>query len=109
SQGQGERTVPLNSSVPALIVKLGHYPVHHGGVGAIRTLGRLGIPIYAITEDSVTPAASSRYLWGQFVWPTTGLDEPKEFVEGLLRIGHRIGSRTVLFPTDDAAAVLIAE
>ncbi|GAA0905828.1 ATP-grasp domain-containing protein [Streptomyces thermoalcalitolerans] len=95
--------------VPALIVKFGNYPLHHGGVGAIRSLGRLGIPMYAITEDAYTPAASSRYLTRAFVWPTRGTEEAGHLVEGLLRIGRRIGRPTVLVPTDEEAAVLIAE
>ncbi|MFJ8021302.1 ATP-grasp domain-containing protein [Streptomyces sp. NPDC096311] len=96
-------------NVPGLIVKFGDYPLHHGGVGAIRSLGRLGIPMYAITEDRYTPAAASRYLRRAFVWPTTGTEEPERLVEGLLRIGARIGRPTVLVPTDEEAAVLIAE
>ncbi|WP_438828043.1 carboxylate--amine ligase [Streptomyces tropicalis] len=95
--------------VPALIVKFGDYPLHHGGVGAIRSLGRLGVPVYAITEDPYTPAAASRYLRRAFVWPTSGTEEAGHLVEGLLRIGRRIGRPTVLVPTDEEAAVLIAE
>ncbi len=95
--------------VPGLIVKFGAYPLHHGGVGAIRSLGRLGVPMYAITEDRYTPAAVSRYLERAFVWPTTGTEEPERLVEGLLRIGRRIGRPAVLIPTDEEAAVLIAE
>ncbi|MCX4882885.1 ATP-grasp domain-containing protein [Streptomyces sp. NBC_00847] len=95
--------------VPGLIVKFGDYPLHHGGVGAIRSLGRLGVPMYAITEDRYTPAASSRYLKKAFVWPTTGTENPDHLVEGLLRVGRRIGRPTVLVPTDEEAAVLIAE
>ncbi|MGW1806317.1 carboxylate--amine ligase [Streptomyces sp. NPDC002078] len=95
--------------VPGLIVKFGDYPLHHGGVGAIRSLGRLGVPMYAITEDAYTPAASSRYLKKAFVWPTTGAEDPGHLVEGLLRIGRRIGRPAVLVPTDEEAAVLIAE
>ncbi|MFJ9540516.1 ATP-grasp domain-containing protein [Streptomyces sp. NPDC101225] len=95
--------------VPGLIVKIGDYPLHHGGVGAIRSLGRLGVPMYAITEDRYTPAASSRYLKKAFVWPTTGTEDPERLVEGLIRIGRRIGRPTVLVPTDEEAAVLIAE
>jgi predicted ATP-grasp superfamily ATP-dependent carboligase len=101
--------VDVDREVPGLIVKFGDYPLHHGGVGAIRSLGRLGIPMYAITEDRYTPAASSRYLRRAFVWPTTGTEEPEQLVEGLLRIGRRIGRPTVLVPTDEEAAVLIAE
>lgn len=95
--------------MPGLIVKFGDYPLHHGGVGAIRSLGRLGVPMYAITEDRCTPAAASRYLRKAFVWPTTGTEEPGRLVEGLLRIGRAIGRPTVLVPTDEEAAVLIAE
>ncbi|MFH8767753.1 ATP-grasp domain-containing protein [Streptomyces sp. NPDC017958] len=95
--------------VPGLIVKFGDYPLHHGGVGAIRSLGRLGVPMYAITEDAYTPAAASRYLERAFVWPTTGAEDPGRLVEGLLRIGRRIARPTVLVPTDEEAAVLIAE
>ncbi|MFF4900121.1 ATP-grasp domain-containing protein [Streptomyces sp. NPDC001068] len=103
--------MPLDADrdVPGLIVKFGDYPLHHGGVGAIRSLGRLGVPMYAITEDAYTPAASSRYLERAFVWPTTGAEEPDHLVEGLLRVGRRIGRPTVLIPTDEEAAVLIAE
>ncbi|MFE9539238.1 ATP-grasp domain-containing protein [Streptomyces sp. NPDC006691] len=95
--------------VPGLIVKFGNYPLHHGGVGAIRSLGRLGVPMYAITEDRWTPAAHSRFLTGAFPWPTTGTEEPDVLVDGLLRIGRRIGRPAVLIPTDEEAAVLIAE
>ncbi|MFF4760652.1 ATP-grasp domain-containing protein [Streptomyces sp. NPDC001292] len=95
--------------VPGLIVKFGDYPLHHGGVGAIRSLGRLGVPMYAITEDAYTPAASSRYLKRAFVWPTRGTEGADRLVEGLLRIGRRIGRPTVLVPTDEEAAVLVAE
>ncbi|MEU6403643.1 ATP-grasp domain-containing protein [Streptomyces sp. NPDC046985] len=95
--------------VPGLLVKFGDYPLHHGGVGAVRSLGRLGVPMYAVTEDPYTPAASSRYLARAFVWPTRGSEEAEHLVEGLLRIGRRIGRPAVLVPTDEEAAVLIAE
>ncbi|MFE0099524.1 ATP-grasp domain-containing protein [Streptomyces sp. NPDC059009] len=96
-------------SVPGLIVKFGDYPLHHGGVGAIRSLGRLGVPMYAITEDRYTPAAASRHLTRAFPWRTTGTEDPERLVDGLLRVGRRIGRPTVLIPTDEEAAVLIAE
>lgn len=72
--GVASRSMPLRAdrAVPGLIVKIGNYPLHHGGVGAIRSLGRLGVPMYALTEDRWTPAAVSRYLRRAFVRPTTG-------------------------------------
>jgi D-aspartate ligase len=99
----------LDTSVPALILKIGHYPLHHGGLGAIRSLGRCGVDVYAITEDRYTPAAVSRYLRGHIVWPTSGREEPAHLVEGLLQAGRRIGRPAVLVPTDEEAAVLVAE
>ncbi|TQE37243.1 ATP-grasp domain-containing protein, partial [Streptomyces ipomoeae] len=109
------RDAPIHADrgVPGLVVKFGDYPLHHGGVGAIRSLGRLGVPMYAITEDRCTPAAVSRYLRRAFVWPTRGTEEPERLVDGLLRIGEEIARETgrsaVLIPTDEEAAVLIAE
>ena len=95
--------------VPALIVKIGHYPLHSGGVGAIRTLGRLGVPVYATVEDRLTPAALSRYCAGTFRWRTTGREDPADLVSGLAGIGRQIGRRAVGVPVDDEAAVLLAE
>ncbi len=90
-------------------MRIGRYPLHHGTVGAIRSLGRLGVPVYAIVEDNFTAAARSRYLAGRFRWPTTGQEDPSELVEGMLHIGRSIGGRPILAATDDEAAVLIAE
>lgn len=103
--------MPLRAdrAVPGLIVKIGNYPLHHGGVGAIRSLGRLGVPMYALTEDRWTPAAVSRYLRRAFVRPTTGREEPERLVGQLLDVGREIGRPAVLVPTDEEAAVLIAE
>jgi predicted ATP-grasp superfamily ATP-dependent carboligase len=110
----GPRPVPAASlqadrDVPALIVKIGQYPLHHGGTGAIRTLGRLGIPVYAVTEDPFTPAALSRYCRKAFAWPTTGQEDRQELVRGLTAIGEQIGRPAVAVPTDEEAAVLLAE
>jgi len=98
-----------DNQIPALILKIGQYPLHSGGVGAIRTLGRLGVPVYATTEDQLTPAAVSRYCTGHFKWRTTGHEDPDDLVQGLTDIGRRIGRPSVIVPVDDEAAVLIAE
>ena len=51
----GQDVGAFDGSVPLLIVKVGHYPLHHGGIGAIRTLAAAGVPTYAVTEDRFTP------------------------------------------------------
>jgi D-aspartate ligase len=101
--------VRADRGVPALVIKIGRYPLHSGGVAAIRTLGRLGVPVYAITEDGATPAAVSRYCTGRFVWRTTGHEDPELLVDGLREIGRRLGRRSVAIPVDDESAVLLAE
>jgi D-aspartate ligase len=111
---EGEVTVEpgvpgLDTDVPVLLVKLGRHPYHHGALAAVRSLGRAGVPTYAITEDPYTPVARSRYLTGRFAWPTVGTEKPEQIVDRLLRIGARIGRPTVAIATDDAAAVLLAE
>ena len=62
----------LDRSVPALLLKLGDYPLHHGGLGVVRSLGRCGVDVYAVTEGAFTPVAVSRHLRGRITWPTTG-------------------------------------
>ncbi|WP_433801013.1 ATP-grasp domain-containing protein [Actinomycetospora sp. CA-084318] len=101
--------VDLDRSVPALLLKLGSYPLHHGGLGVVRSLGRAGVDVYAVTEGAHTPVACSRYLRGRFTWPTTGGEDPAELAEGLHALARTIGRRPVLVPTDDESAIAIAE
>ncbi|MFE1287108.1 ATP-grasp domain-containing protein [Streptomyces sp. NPDC058751] len=99
----------LDNEVPVLLARIGNYPLHHGSLGVVRTVGRLGVPVHAVVEDRFTPVALSRHLTSRFVWPTTGREEPERLADGLLSIGRRIGTRCVAVPTDDEAAILLAE
>jgi len=96
-------------SVPALLVRVGQYPLQHIGLGVVRTLGRLGVPVYAITEDRWTPAGVSRYCAGRFVQPSTGLEDPELLLSCLVDVGRQLGRPAIAVPTDEEAAVLIAE
>jgi D-aspartate ligase len=98
-----------DSATPLLVVKVGRYPVHHGGLGAIRTVGRVGIRAFAMTEDRLTPAALSRYLTGRTVAPVSGLEPVGQLVDSIHRAMECVGRPLVALPTDDEAAVLIAE
>ena len=82
--------------------------MHHGAVGVARTLGRLGVPVYAVVEDRYTPVAMSRYVTKAFVWERWPKDRD-EFINELSKIGGIIKHLTVLVPTDDLSAILIAE
>ena len=105
----GRLDLAFDRSLPLLIVKVGHYPLHHGGVGAIRTLGRAGVPTYAMTEDRFTPAALSRYLTGRFIAPTNGLEDDARLLEIVSDVGRGLGRPVLALPTDDEAAVFVAE
>jgi D-aspartate ligase len=105
STGNGPRP---DVSTPAVLLKFDPNVMHHGGLGAIRTLGRMGVEVYAVAETAWAPAASSRYLSAKVVWRPGGL--PAEQVHaGLARLSDRIGSQAVLIPTDDAGAIFLAE
>jgi D-aspartate ligase len=98
----------MTAPLPVLILKTGCYPIHHGGLGIIRSLGRLGIPVYTVAEDHLIPAASSRYLTGSFVWHASDLPR-QEMLDALASIARKLEKPTILIPTDDLGAILMAE
>ena len=100
---------PFDVSVPVVVIKVGRYPIHHGGVGAIRSLGRVGVPTYAMVESRYAPAATSRYITGRQCVTLNPSRPIEELLAGLVGIGRRIGRPAIVLPTDDEAAVLIAE
>ena len=102
-------TFELDKRLPVLLFRLGNYPLHHGTVGAIRSLGRAGVPVYAVTEDPYTPAAMSRYLTGRFPLEATGCEDPSYLLDQLRAIGGRMEAKPAIICTDDVGAVLVAE
>jgi D-aspartate ligase len=106
--GRASPEVRLDREIPVLMIKLAHSPLHHGVLGAIRSLGRAGVPVYGVHEDRLAPAGLSRYLTGRFIWPPVS-EDPEELLEGLLTMADRIGRQAILLPTDDWAAVFIGE
>jgi D-aspartate ligase len=97
-----------DTSTPAVVLKLDPNVMHHGGLGVIRSLGRLGVPVYGVHEGRLAPAASSRYLRGRYYWQP-GPDDAERIRTGLLTLADRIGRPAVLLPTDDAGAIFLAE
>ena len=110
-RGDRRPTAPpaLDSGLPVLLVRVGHYPIHHGTVGVIRTLGRAGVPVYAVTEEGVTPASTSRYLTGQAKLSSGGETDQSALLDRLVEVIDRLPARPMLVCTDDQAAVLVAE
>lgn len=102
--------VPLamDADVPAVVLKFDPNVMHHGGLGVIRSLGRAGVRVYAVHEDKLAPAASSRYLGGRVLWRPDAADIDR-VLAGLARLAEVIGRPAVLIPTDDAGAIFLAE
>jgi predicted ATP-grasp superfamily ATP-dependent carboligase len=102
-------TVPaLDRSFPALIFKASRNTIHHGTLGIARTLGRLGVPVYAVVEDRHTPLAASRYVEKAFVWERWP-DNKEAFLSAMSALGELIDRPTILFPADDLSAISVAE
>ena len=97
----------IDVSTPAVVLKLDPNVFHHGGLGVVRSLGRLGVPVHLVHEDPLSPAAASRYVRGRWEW-NPGVDVER-VAAGLLRLAERIGRPAVLMPTDDAGAIFLAE
>jgi D-aspartate ligase len=94
----------IDHPAPAVLLQSGH----HGGLGIARSLGRLGVPVYAVDTDRWTPAFSSRYCRGHFTLKfDSGPTRPA--VARLLEIGWQLGRRPLLIPTTDQAAIWVAE
>ena len=103
----------LDEHLEVVLLRVPGYPLNHGAVGAIRSLGRAGVKVHAVVEDRLTPAALSRYLASKIVWPVEhgAVDEaePTHLVERLVALGPGFAAPPLIVCTDDAAAVLAAE
>lgn len=97
-----------DTNTPAVVLKFDPNVMHHGGLGVIRSLGRIGVPVYGVHEGPWAPAANSRYLKGRCFWRPRAEDVDRVRA-GLLRLADRLGRPAVLIPTDDAGAIFLAE
>ena len=80
----------------------------HGGLAIVRSLGRLEVPVYAVHQDRATPAFFSRYCQEGIVGDIDTA-APEEALRFLKNLGERIGRRSILIPTTDVGAMLIAD
>jgi len=94
----------MNHQIPVVVLRSGH----HGGLGIVRSLGRLGVPVYCVDADWWEGAFSSRYCRGRFLLKIES-DPPEESIARLLKIGQELGGRPILIPTTDEAAIWVAD
>ena len=100
--------VDADTATDAVLLKLDRNVFHHGGLGVIRSLGRLGIRVHAMREDRFAPAGASRYA-RRTVSPMPDRAHPDDVIELLDRLADRLPGPAVLVTTDDAGAILLAE
>jgi predicted ATP-grasp superfamily ATP-dependent carboligase len=104
-EGVRPRTIgPIDASTPVLVVGART----HGGLGIIRSLGRLGVPVSIVESGPRGPAAESKYVDRRFAFDLS-IASDEEIVERLLSIGSAMGGRPLLIPTWDETAVLVTE
>jgi D-aspartate ligase len=98
----------INDTTTPVVVLRGVESASHGALGIVRSLGRLGVPVYLVARDAQTPGFFSRYCKGRAVCNVEN-DDAKKCVEILLELGRRIGRRSILIPTDDNAVLFVAD
>jgi predicted ATP-grasp superfamily ATP-dependent carboligase len=111
-RGDRRPTTPpdLDPGLPVLLVRVGGiFAIQHHVVGVIRTLGRAGVPVYAVTEKGVTPASTSRFLTGQVKLSSGGELDQSALLDRLVEAVEELPAMPMLVCTDDEAAVLVAE
>lgn len=94
--------------MPAVVLWVSQFPLQHGFLGVFRSLGRAGVPVYAVVGDLRAPVAKSRYVCGLLLWQPHLGEGGAELVERLLDFGRKLGRRSVIVCASDEAAVLTA-
>ena len=79
-------------STPVLVVNC-----KLGALAIMRSLGRLGVPLYGVDADPRSPAMLSRYCRERFLF-SPDESRPMDSPTGL-RVGRRLGRRAILIPT----------
>ncbi|WP_328942852.1 ATP-grasp domain-containing protein [Streptomyces sp. NBC_00250] len=99
------RRQSFDTSVPTVLVRLDRNPFHHGTLGAVRSLGRAGIPVHAVIESSTSPVARSRYLRSARASPET---TSSTGLAGLLHgIADEVAAETATESADDPSTSLV--
>ncbi len=80
----------------------------HGGLNIMRSLGRLGVPIYNVDPNPWAPAFLSRYCRGKFVWDIEHRTA-EDSLDYMFKIQRQIGRRCILIPTTDRTAQFVAD
>lgn len=97
----------MDVAVPVLVLT-NQDVIQQSALGIIRSLGRLGVPVYTTAMHRVAPTAVSRYLTGSFALEIGDWNDCA-VVDRLTRIGEELGRPAILISTNDSAAAFVAE
>lgn len=103
-----ERVPSMDASTPVIVLKVVQGRLPHGGVGVVRTLGRLGVPVFLIYEDPRGPISVSRFVRRTFVWEAGGGSQDG-WLSYLGRVADEVGGRPILLPVDDVGTMFVSD
>lgn len=94
----------LDIHVRAVLLRIDRNPIHHGTLGAVRSLGGAGVEVHAVAEPAGSPVRGSRFLHATHP-PSPPGASAADVVSALLRVAARSSRPAVIIPMDDASAV----
>ena len=88
------------SAVPVLVMVP---PTWIGGLGVMRSLGRLGIRVYGLAHRGLSIPNASRYCAGVVQAADNGrpIGSADQIVKALVRAGRKLDGRVILIPGTD--------
>lgn len=98
----------MNAIIPDITTPVVVVNCKLGALGIMRSLGRMGIPLYGVDAQRWSPGMSSRYCRERFLVDFDH-ERPKNFLDRLLDIGGKIGGPSILIPTSDETSLFVAE
>ncbi|MBM7170119.1 ATP-grasp domain-containing protein [Streptomyces sp. G44] len=98
---------PLDTRIPAVLLRIDRNPFHHGTLGAVRSLGRAGVQVHLVADDHDSPVRHSRHLHRMYPPPAPGAPLA-EVAATLRRIARHFTAPAVLIPLDDAGALAVS-
>jgi len=97
-------TFPEHRSTPVVVLDCRR----QGGLGIVRSLGRLGIPVWGVAANKLAPPFFSRYQKGGFHW-NIDVDNASGSLAFLCRAAEKIGGKAILIPTTDDGALFVSD
>jgi len=94
---------PWDTSLPVLVLQM----QHHGALGAMRSLGRLGVPMYGVHPTHRPVGSFSKYCRKVFALDLDG-SPPEKSVDRLRNIASGMRSKLLLIATNDESALFVA-